>query len=80
MLSDSLAALEVESTDTKCPVSRWIEENPEAGEILQRLLDGSVPTRRIYETLKREGVKIGRDTLAHHRQKRCVCANFRGQS
>lgn len=73
MLTESLSALEQEGGRVNCPVASWIEDHPEEGPILDRLLKGSVSTRRIYDTLKKEGVTIGRESLALHRKGRCAC-------
>ena len=73
MLIDRLTALELAPSERTCRVHQIVEEDPETGAVLLRLLEGSVPVRQIYEALREEDVKIARDGLARHRRQQCAC-------
>lgn len=57
-----------------CPVGKFAKRDPESGQILVRLLDETtIPVVQIYQIVFDEQIKIGKDTLYRHRNKRCVC-------
>ena len=72
MLTEQLAKLE-QQIPGECKVSEFTKSDPESGEVLLRLLDGRVSIRKIHHALRVEGVSIGRETLATHRNQKCGC-------
>jgi hypothetical protein len=59
---------------TPCPVGKLLAEfDKETSEALQKALEGRVATRIIHMELTNSGIKIGRDTVAAHRNGWCRC-------
>lgn len=57
-----------------CPVGKLLNDfDKETSEALQKALDGRVATRVIHTELTNAGIKIGRDTIAAHRNGWCRC-------
>jgi len=57
-----------------CPVAKLLQSLPEEENILlKRVLESSASTRQIHSELAASGIKMGRDTVANHRQGWCRC-------
>ena len=62
---------------TPCPVGKLLLDlDTETAEALQKALDGRTPTRVIHSELVNAGIKIGRDTVANHRNGWCRCKSL----
>ena len=73
-LADKLAELEVLPSVGGCKVPLVLELDPEAGEVLLRLLANTeVSMRRIHDVMKQCSIAIGTDSLYKHRNQRCSC-------
>lgn len=57
-----------------CPVGKLLQEfDKDTADALQKALEGRVATRIIHMELVNSGIKIGRDTVAAHRNGWCRC-------
>ena len=57
-----------------CPLAKLIHTLPEEESILlKRVLGSSASTRQIHSELAASGIRMGRDTVANHRQGWCRC-------
>lgn len=57
-----------------CPVTKLLSSlDEETSEVLKRVMDGKASTREIHSELASAGHRIGRDTLAAHRNGWCRC-------
>lgn len=59
----------------ECPVVKLLKSvTPEVKTMVERLMaNEEISTRKIHLALSRSGASIGRDSLADHRNNRCVC-------
>lgn len=72
-LANRLARLD-ESQNQPCPVTKLLDSlDAETSEVLSRVLNGKASTREIHSELTTAGYKIGRDTIAAHRNGWCRC-------
>jgi len=72
-LADRLSKIS-SGPSTPCPVGKLLSEfDTQTSEALQKALDGRVATRVIHMELVNSGIKIGRDTVAAHRNGWCRC-------
>ena len=72
-LSERLSSIS-KGVTTPCPVGRLLTEfDTDTANALQKALDGRAPTRVIHTELSSAGIKIGRDTIAAHRNGWCRC-------
>jgi hypothetical protein len=72
-LSERLSSISKGAT-TPCPVGKLLTEfDVDTANALQKALDGRAPTRVIHTELSNAGIKIGRDTIAAHRNGWCRC-------
>lgn len=73
-LIDRLKTLEATDSVNTCPMARVLSElDQETAVSLKRVLESGVPTMTIYRELHMEGIKIARDSIAHHRKGFCKC-------
>lgn len=79
-LSDRLAKLERGGVSEPCPLGKIIQSlDPITAGILEKTLAGRAPTRAIHHELTNSGFKIGRDTVASHRNGWCRCSKVEAQ-
>jgi hypothetical protein len=73
-LEDRLISLSGENND-RCPVQRLLDSLPEdTTRLLADLLaDQNMPTYRLHQALRAEGIRMARDTISNHRSGRCYC-------
>lgn len=73
-LEDRLISLSGEQHD-RCPAQRLLDSLPdETARLLADLFaDANMPTYRIHQALRAEGIRMARDTISHHRSGRCYC-------
>lgn len=73
-LADKLAELEVLPSVGCCKVPLVLDLDPEAGEVLLRLLaNKEISIRRIHDVMKQCSIAIGTDSMYKHRNQRCSC-------
>lgn len=73
-LVSRLNELETSDPIRGCKVPLVSESDPEAGEVLARLLaNREISVRRIHLVLKASSVVIGTDSLYRHRNQACSC-------
>jgi hypothetical protein len=57
-----------------CPVTKLFNSlDKETSDVLKRVMDGKASTREIHSELTAAGYRIGRDTIAAHRNGWCRC-------
>jgi len=72
-LSERLAQIS-EGAISPCPMGRIIQSlDKETSEALVRALEGRAATRIIHHELQSAGIRIGRDSVASHRNGWCRC-------
>jgi hypothetical protein len=72
-LSERLSSISTGAT-SPCPVGKLMTEfDKETAGALEKALNGRAPTRVIHTELTNAGIKIGRDTIAAHRNGWCRC-------
>lgn len=72
-LTDRLKGLSTGAV-SPCPVGKLLTEfDNETADAFQKALDGRVATRVIHTELTSAGIRIGRDTIAAHRNGWCRC-------
>ena len=75
-LEDRLLSLSGGTRD-RCPAQRLLDSLPEetARLLADLLADTDVPTYRIHQALRAEGIRVSRDTISNHRNARCYCSH-----
>jgi hypothetical protein len=75
-LKERLALLDSPPPQKPCPVKALLNQlDPETADLLERLLTQSHKSiRSIHSELASSGIRIGRDSLANHRNGWCRCA------
>lgn len=59
-----------------CPIGKLAKTDPETAAILDELLAGdAVSVRKIYAAIRTEKMRIGRDAMQAHRDRKCSCFN-----
>lgn len=73
-LSDILGAA-FSPKKKECPAAKMLKSvSPEVKTMIERLMaNEEISTRKIHLALSRSGASIGRDSLADHRNNRCIC-------
>lgn len=80
-LKERLALLEVPPPQRPCPVQALLNQlDSETADLLERLLTKSHKSvRSIHSELASSGIRIGRDSLANHRNGWCRCASQKAE-
>lgn len=61
-----------------CPIGKLAQIDSESASILDELLTSDkVSVRKIYEAIRTEKLRIGKDSMQAHRNKKCSCFNAR---
>ena len=72
-LSERLSSIS-KGVTSLCPVGKLLSEmDTETAKAFEQALAGRATTRVIHTELTNAGIKIGRDTLAAHRNEWCRC-------
>jgi hypothetical protein len=72
-LASRLMRLDAEQNQP-CPVTKLLNSlDSETAEVLKRVMDGRASTREIHSEITAGGYRIGRDTIAAHRNGWCRC-------
>jgi hypothetical protein len=81
-LKERLALLEVPPPLRPCPVKIILDQlDTETSELLDRLLTKSRKSiRSIHSELHSSGIRVGRDSLANHRNGHCRCPMEEGNA
>jgi len=65
-----------QNSSKNCSVGKLAKTDPESAAILEGLLAGdTVSVRKIYAAIRLEKMRIGRDSLQAHRDRKCSCFN-----
>lgn len=74
LLGTGLKKLLSETDPQVCPVTKLVSSLPEEeATLLDRVMKSNASTRQIHSELTASGFKIGRDTIANHRNGWCRC-------
>lgn len=73
-LTERLSELEKQTLVAGCSFGRFLAELPaDTHAILQRLLAAGISNQALRTELALEGHRFSRDTIANHRNQRCLC-------
>ena len=66
----------VQNSLKNCPISKLAKTDPESAAILNELLaSDNVSVRKIHAAVRTEKMRIGRDAMQAHRDRKCSCFN-----